>query len=127
MYRSLEKFVDVDDNWYPNYPTDKIRLHLSLLIFEDKNEGHVKLQAWGYDDFYMEKEVSIREISPQMYTVSIYGSDSFKLDSLNIELHENGLHENALQLINYSDNQFKNYLNIAYEDFIKDYETMSNT
>ena len=45
-----EKFVKTTDDWYPNFPEDKVKILLSL---QEMPGGYytVMLRAWGADDF----------------------------------------------------------------------------
>lgn len=53
MIEKKERMVEVNDDWYPCFPGNKVRLRLSLLYFKCY---YVKLSAWGADDTGVEIE-----------------------------------------------------------------------
>lgn len=57
MYIRNEKLVDATDNWYPNYPGDKISISISLqysqMVPDGTYRGGVYVRASGADDDFM--------------------------------------------------------------------------
>lgn len=49
----LEKFVEVDDDWYGNYIGNKIRVGIALVWRPNINSYFVRISAFGNDDFGM--------------------------------------------------------------------------
>lgn len=47
----VEKMVTTTENWYPNYPENKVRVFLRIV--QGYNE-FVRIAVWGADDFGLE-------------------------------------------------------------------------
>ncbi len=48
-----ERFITVEDDWYPCYEGNKVKLRLTLITY---GKYYVKLAAWGADDTAYEQE-----------------------------------------------------------------------
>lgn len=55
MIEKKERMVEVNDDWYPCFPGNKVRLRLSLSLLYFKLY-YIKLSAWGADDTGVEIE-----------------------------------------------------------------------
>lgn len=53
MILRTERFIKVTDDWYPNFPENKIKVILSLSHYKNY---YVRLAAWGADDTAYEIE-----------------------------------------------------------------------
>ena len=42
-----ERFITVEDDWYPCYEGNKVKLRLNLITY---GKYYVKIAAWGADD-----------------------------------------------------------------------------
>lgn len=52
-----EKFIKVNDDWYPTYPNHLVRFKIAMHYFEDKPDYcFVRMCVWGADDFGLEKD-----------------------------------------------------------------------
>lgn len=63
-------FVKVNDEWYPNYEGNMIRVSvLELPQFKPEDPMYVRICAWGADDFGMEKDfrVNSQEEKEEMF------------------------------------------------------------
>ena len=55
-----EVMVKVDDDWYPNYPNDEIRIAvIKLPQFTRDDPMVVRICAWGNDDYGLEKDFTV--------------------------------------------------------------------
>lgn len=52
----FEKFVKVDDDWYPNYDGDTVLV--SLREVGKRPYSYIKFSAWGADDTGVEMDLS---------------------------------------------------------------------
>jgi hypothetical protein len=50
----LERFITVEDDWYPCYDGNKVKLNLMMFSYDKKY--YIKLTAWGADDTAYEQE-----------------------------------------------------------------------
>ena len=48
------KFVSTKEDWYPNYPNNKIKVHIGLYNF---NYLYTKITIFGADDYGLEIEL----------------------------------------------------------------------
>jgi len=48
-----ERFITVEDDWYPCYEGNRIKLRLTLIAY---GKYYVKIAAWGADDTAYEQE-----------------------------------------------------------------------
>lgn len=49
-----ERFITVEDDWYPCYEGNKVKLRLNLIAYG--KYYYVKIAAWGADDTAYEQE-----------------------------------------------------------------------
>lgn len=58
QFPPLTKMVKVTDNWYPCFDNNTVKVSLQVLHsnWDDKYPYYLKFQAWGADDFGLEKE-----------------------------------------------------------------------
>lgn len=55
----LQRYVTVIDDWYPNYPEDKVRLFIAKYEYSLPLKGQcnfVRVAVWGNDDFGLEQD-----------------------------------------------------------------------
>lgn len=58
QFPPLTKMVKVKDDWYPCFENNTVKVSLMVLYagWNDKYPYYIKFQAWGADDFGLEKE-----------------------------------------------------------------------
>ena len=58
QFPPLTKIVKVKDDWYPCFENNTVKVSLMVLYagWNDKYPYYIKFQAWGADDFGLEKE-----------------------------------------------------------------------
>lgn len=65
--KRFEKFVTVDDDWYPNWDGNKVKVSLTLF------GSYIKFCAWGADDTGVEMEFcSSNESVFELWKTHIY-------------------------------------------------------
>ena len=67
-YHKTEVFCKTRDDWYPNFPGNKVQVSLHVNFKPPGEEGYVhRVCAWGDDDFGMDIEfrpTTREEVSP---------------------------------------------------------------
>lgn len=59
MILRTERFIKVKDNWYPNFPGNRVKIILSLNYYKNY---YIKLAAWGADDTAYEIEFDYNSV-----------------------------------------------------------------
>lgn len=54
MINRIEKFIKVNDDWYPNFKNDTVRV--ALMYQKYSNYDFVRICVWGADDFGLEMD-----------------------------------------------------------------------
>lgn len=63
FFKMSEKYIYVDDDWYPNYQGDKVKLNMVLYYSSnEKKYRYIKITAFGLDDFGLEIEYCNKKI-----------------------------------------------------------------
>lgn len=67
-----KRFITVEDDWYPCYEGNKVKLHLMMFPYDKK--FYVKLGAWGADDTGYEIVFEYYDFEPAYWQYNLFST-----------------------------------------------------
>jgi len=73
----VDRMVTVTDDWYPNYPDNKVKLSIFLSYKPRIDHYLVRMCVWGADDTGMELDFTSRDYDTLKYHYDIWKKHVF--------------------------------------------------